>query len=345
VASDISERPPGGATPQAGRRSGRRPGARPTPLPEGLQTVFAAYERSIADPGGPLDADTVRVYLSRVRQYLAWLAAALADGTVEGDPLTDPDARDRAARDYRTHLQTVLKRKPATINAHLTAVDDFYRRRGLGPAAAERADIPPAAPRALEKRDQIRLLRQADRAPLRDKAIAFTAFYAGTRISETTSLDIEDIHTSARKGHLIIRYGKNGKYRQIPLHPKLRAALEEWLRERAGWKGADTSPALFLNRRGGRLSARSAYTVLRTIADAANLPLGRDGIFTPHVLRHTAGTTMTRQGTDIVTVAELLGHSVETARRYSLPSHHDRRKAIERLTVEEWPDHTNRRGR
>lgn len=307
--------------------------------------MFAAYERSIADPGGPLDADTVRVYLSRVRQYLAWLAAALADGTVEGDPLTDPDARDRAARDYRTHLQTVLKRKPATINAHLTAVDDFYRRRGLGPAAAERADIPPAAPRALEKRDQIRLLRQADRAPLRDKAIAFTAFYAGTRISETTSLDIEDIHTSARKGHLIIRYGKNGKYRQIPLHPKLRAALEEWLRERAGWKGADTSPALFLNRRGGRLSARSAYTVLRTIADAANLPLGRDGIFTPHVLRHTAGTTMTRQGTDIVTVAELLGHSVETARRYSLPSHHDRRKAIERLTVEEWPDHTNRRGR
>jgi integrase/recombinase XerC len=297
--------------------------------------VFAAYEHSIANPGGPLGADTVRVYVSRVRQYLAWLAAALADGMVEGDPLIDPDARDWAARDYRTHLQTVLKRKPATINAHLTAVDDFYRRRGLGPAAAKRADIPPAAPRALDKRDQIRLLRQADRAPLRDKAIAFTAFYAGTRISETTRLDIDDIHTSARKGHLIVRYGKNGKYRQIPLHPKLRAVLEEWLRERAGWKAADTSPALFLNRRGGRLSARSAYTVLRAIADAANLPLGRDGIFTPHVLRHTAGTTMTRQGTDIVIVAELLGHSVETARRYSLPSHHDRQKAIERLTVDE----------
>lgn len=297
--------------------------------------MFAAYEHSIANPGGPLGADTVRVYVSRVRQYLAWLAAALADGMVEGDPLIDPDARDWAARDYRTHLQTVLKRKPATINAHLTAVDDFYRRRGLGPAAAKRADIPPAAPRALDKRDQIRLLRQADRAPLRDKAIAFTAFYAGTRISETTRLDIDDIHTSARKGHLIVRYGKNGKYRQIPLHPKLRAVLEEWLRERAGWKAADTSPALFLNRRGGRLSARSAYTVLRAIADAANLPLGRDGIFTPHVLRHTAGTTMTRQGTDIVIVAELLGHSVETARRYSLPSHHDRQKAIERLTVDE----------
>lgn len=299
--------------------------------------MFADYERGITSPGGPLDIGTVRVYVSRVRQYLAWLAAALAAGTVEGDPLTDPHARDRAARDYRTHLQTVAQRKPATINAHLTAIDDLYRRRGLGPAAAERAEIPPTTPRALDQRDQVRLLREADRAPLRDKAIAFTAFYAGTRISETTNLNIGDIRMSATKGHLIVWHGKNGKYRQIPLHPKLRTVLKEWLGERSGWKGADTNPALFLNRRGGRLSARWAYTALRTIADAAGLPLGRDGIFTPRVLRHTAATTMARQGTDIVVVAELLGHSVETASRYSLPTPQDRQKAIEGLTTDQQP--------
>ncbi|MFG2006740.1 tyrosine-type recombinase/integrase [Spirillospora sp. NPDC048911] len=297
--------------------------------------MFAAYQRDVAAPGGSLDTGTVRVYVSRVRQYLAWLAAALATGTVQGDPLTEPDARDRAARDYRTHLQTVARRKPATINAHLTAVDDLYRRRGLGPTAAERADLTPAAPRALDKRDQVRLLREADRAALRDKAIAFTAFYAGTRISETTGLDIGDVRMSARKGQLIVRHGKNGSYREVPLHPKLRAVLEEWLRERSGWKGADTSPALFLNRRGGRLSTRSAYTALRTIADAAGLPLGRDGVFTPRVLRDTAGTTMASQGTDIVIVAELLGHSVQTARRYSRPTPQDRQKAIERLTTDQ----------
>ncbi|MFC5747548.1 tyrosine-type recombinase/integrase [Actinomadura rugatobispora] len=338
-ASATSRRLPGGATPQAQQqreeRRERRRGARPTPLPQALQAVFAAYERDLAQPGGPLDADTVRVYASRVRQYLAWLAAALADGTVAGDPLTDPGARDRAARGYRTHLQTVLKRKPATINAHLTAVDDFYRRRGLGPAAAERADVPPAAPRALDERDQLRLLREAGRAPLRDKAIAFTAFYAGTRISETTNLDTGDVRLPARNGQLIVRHGKNGRYREVPLHPRLRTVLEEWLRERAGWRGADTEPALFLNRRGGRLSTRSAHTALRAIADAAGLPLGRDGAFTPRVLRHTAGTVMTRQGTDIVIVAELLGHTLETARRYGLPTHHDRQKAIERLTTDE----------
>jgi integrase/recombinase XerC len=349
-ASATSQRPPGGAAPQArqqreeGReeRRARRRGARPTPLPEALQAVFAAYEGDLARPGGPLDADTIRAYASRVRQYLAWLATALADGTAEGDPLTAPDARDRATRDYRTHLQTVARRKPATINAHLTAVDDFYRRRGLGPAATERADIPPAALRALDERDQLRLLREADRAQLRDKAIAFTAFYAGTRISETTDLDADDIRLSARKGHLIVRYGKNGRYREVPLHPKLRAVLQEWLRERSSWKGADTSPALFLNRHGGRLSARSAHTVLRAIADAAGLPLGRDGVFTPHVLRHTAGATMARRGTDIVIVAELLGHTLETARRYSLPTRHDRQEAIERLTTPAAPQRTRR---
>jgi integrase/recombinase XerC len=302
-------------------------------LPEPFATVFADYEQMITRPGGALDADSVRVYCSRVRQYLAWLAG----GAIDGDPLTDPDARDWAARDYRRHLQTVAKRKPSTVNAHLTAVDDFYRRRGLGPAKLKRAEIPQAAPRALSKRDQLRLLREADRVPsVRDKAIAYTAFYADTRIAETVALDVEDVAMSARKGHLIIRYGKNGTYRQVPLHPKLRAVLESWLTERATtWTGADIEPALFLNRRGGRLSARSAYAVLRAIAEAANLPIGREETFTPHVLRHTAGTTMTREGTDIVIVAELLGHSVETARRYSLPTHEDRRKAIERLTVDE----------
>ncbi len=34
-------------------------------------------------------------------------------------------------RDYRPHLLTVARRKPSPVNAHLTAVDDFYRRRGL----------------------------------------------------------------------------------------------------------------------------------------------------------------------------------------------------------------------
>jgi hypothetical protein len=68
----------------------------------------------------PLSEQTRRTYASKVRQYLAWLA----DADTEGDPLGARDARDWAVRDYRTHLQTILKRKPATVNNALAAVDD-----------------------------------------------------------------------------------------------------------------------------------------------------------------------------------------------------------------------------
>jgi integrase len=332
VAPETPKRLPGNAARQGGRS---RHGARPATLPGGLAGVFADYETYLAQADGRLDANTVRVYTSRVRHYLTWLATALDAGTVDGDPITDPDDRDQAVRAYRTHLHTVANRKPATINAHLTAIDDFYRRRGPGPAAAQRLDIPPPTPRALNERDQLRLLRQADRAPLRDKAIAYTAFYAGTRIGEIVGLDMGDVHNSGRHAHLVVRHGKNGAHRDIPLHSKLRTVLAEWIRERANWKGARDNPALFLNHHGGRLSVRSAYTVLRDIAAAADLPLGRDGLFTPRVLRHTAATTMTRHGTNIAVVAEILGHSAETARRYYQPNPQDHQKAIEQLTTDE----------
>ena len=312
----------------------RRRGAAATVLPEEVAVVFAGYLAQVTRTGGVLDGDTVRVYCSRVRQYLAWLAQALQAGGIEGDPLSDPAARDWAVRDYRTHLLTIARRKPSTVNAHLTAVDDFYRRRGLGPAAVGREDLPKAAPRALDRRAQLRWLRHAELAPPRDRALALTGFYAGTRIGETVALDVGDLHLSARKGHLIVRYGKGGKYREVPLHPTLRAVLQDWLDVRPAWPGADASPALFLNRRGARLSARGAYDVLAALAEAAGIPVGREEVFTPHVLRHTAGSTLTREGTDIVLVAELLGHSIETARRYSLPTHHDRQAAIERLTTD-----------
>jgi integrase len=78
----------------------------------------------------------------------------------------------------------------------------------------------------------------------------------------------------------------------VPLHPKLRTALDEWRAERASWPGAATNPALFLNARGGRLSVRGAYDILTGLAQEANLEVGRDADFTPHVLRHSAGTAM-----------------------------------------------------
>jgi len=185
----------------------------------------------------------------------------------------------------------VLKQAPATVNSALAAIDDLCLRQGLGPANAARADLPTIAPRALDKRDAVRFLRAVEscRSP-RDRALALTPFYAGTRIAETVALDVEDVRLSARKGILRV-YGKGGKVREIPLHAKLRDALTDWLEERQAWPGADI-PALYLNQRGGRLSTKGAHDIITTIAATAQL----DDQITAHTLRHTFATRLVRGG-------------------------------------------------
>ena len=93
--------------------------------------------------------------------------------------------------------------------------------------------------------------------------------YAGTRIAEIVGLDVDDVQLSARKGILRI-LGKGEKVREIPIHPDLRAALSDWIGERADWPGADTR-ALFLNQRGGRLSVKGAHDIITAIPAAAGL--------------------------------------------------------------------------
>ncbi|XVS64689.1 hypothetical protein ACQPYE_01080 [Actinosynnema sp. CA-299493] len=85
--------------------------------------------------------------------------------------------------------------------------------------------------------------------------------------------------------------------------------MDEWLAERVTWLGAADNPALFLNRCGGRLTTRAAYDELRAIADDAGLEVSRD--------------------------AEILSQSLETTRRYSLPTDADKQAVIERLAVDE----------
>jgi len=249
----------------------------------------------------------------------------------DGDPLADAGARDWAVRDYRSHLQAVAKAAPGTVNSALAAIDDFYARRGLGRANAERADLPAQAPRALDKRAVLRWLRavEAHLSP-RDRALAGVLFYAGARISEAVGLDVDDARLSARKGVLRI-LGKGEKVREVPIHPQLRRDLTLWLEERSNWPGANATPALFLNQRGGRLSVRGASDVVAALADAAS----QEDETTAHVLRHTFGTTLVRGGADLVLVAELMGHArLETTRAYTRPTAEDRAKALDLLPVD-----------
>jgi integrase/recombinase XerC len=313
------------------------------PLPLELAAALAGYERALR--AAPLAAATRAKYASRVRGYLAWLATDIdaSDDELRAQALDDPAARDGAVRDWRAWAKTIARHRPATINNTLAAVDDFYTRRGLGPATARREAMPRRAPKALGHRETVRYLRAVERCESgRDTVVALLPFYAGLRVAEVVGLDLDDVALSARKGTLRVR-GKGrdgGKIRDIPLtRPELRTALATWLEQRRAWPGADTSPALLLNRRGGRLSDRSARSIVTQLGEHVGLgqdpATGRDGGFGPHILRHTFATQLIRAGVDPVLIADLMGHAgLDTLRAYTQPTDDDRERALAMLTTD-----------
>jgi len=281
-------------------------------------------------------------YAARVRGFLAWLDTAGRDPDLDGDPLTDPVARDGAVRDWRVWAKTTARLQPATINNTLAAIDDFYSRRGLGAATARREALPRRAPKAVGSRDITRYLRAVEHCgSARNIVVALLPFYAGLRIGEVVGLDVTDVALSARKGSLRVR-GKGrdgGKLRELPLtRPELRTALSDWLDQRPSWPHPQDSPALLLNRRGGRLSDRAARTIITDLGEHVGLgPDTPGGIgFGPHVLRHTFATQFLRGGADPVLVADLLGHSgLDTLRTYTQPDDADRERALNLLTTDQ----------
>ena len=113
-------------------------------------------------------------------------------------------------------------------------------------------------------------------------ALALLPLYAGLRIGNAVALDINDVRISARTGELVV-YGKGDKVRTVPVAVPLRKPLQDWLDQRRTWPGSSDTKALFLNRRGGRLSARGASDVFTAIAGNAGL----DEPASAHVGRHT----------------------------------------------------------
>jgi len=276
----------------------------------------------------PVAELTRRTYQRRVAAYLAWLAQYPAE--LDASPLSDTFARDYAIRDYKRHLKTSQKAAPASVNGTLAAIDHFYRYLGLGPANVRREQLPSTSPQAIAIDEQRRFLRAVERSGRpRDTAIALVVFYTGIRLAECAALNVDDVVISARRGAVIVRAGKGDAYREVPLNTEVRQALSRWLAERAGAHPDSPTEALFLNRSGGRLSARSIHEVLARLATEAGVQLSA------RILRHTCLTGLVRAGNDLVMVAEIAGHRrLETTRRYSLPSTADREAAMEARRID-----------
>lgn len=165
--------------------------------PDAVPDVF---ERWLA--GRPLAHRSRREYARNVRAYCAWLAVTPDRDGWQGDPLTDPLARDHAARDFRRYLQVERKAAGSTVNLGLASLDALYRCLGLGRPNVRRDKPAQAAPRALDEAGQRRVLRAAEAAPIRPRSLVMVMLFTALRISETVALDVDDVRIMTRKGVL-----------------------------------------------------------------------------------------------------------------------------------------------
>ena len=151
---------------------------------------------------------------------------------------------------------------------------------------------------------------------LRDRAMIELLYSSGARVSELIALNVSDVATNAEGFATVQVRGKGGKDRIVPIGSFARKALDDYLvRQRPALALKKSSPALFLNQNGGRLSRQSAWAIVVSAAQRAGL----SEKVSPHALRHSFATHLIDGGADIRVVQELLGHSsVTTTQIYTL---------------------------
>ena len=223
----------------------------------------------------------------------------------------------------RAFLQWLRERRsPATVARKLAAVKGLFRFlqgerviQNSPTAFIETPRLWQRLPQTLHVEEVERLLGsvRAEGLGLRDVAMLELLYGTGLRVSELVSLDLASCHFEARFVRCI---GKGNKERIVPLGRSAVEALSRYLKlERPRLVARQPEvPALFVNRRGARLTRQRVWQVLRRYAKAGLITKP----ISPHTLRHSFATHLLERGADLRTVQELLGHAnISTTQRYT----------------------------
>jgi len=179
--------------------------------------------------------------------------------------------------------------------------------------------IPKRLPKALKIAEIMALIEASkfgdDVISIRNSALIEVLYATGARVSEIVDLDISNVSEIANTTTLKLS-GKGGKERVVPIGIYARNSLDQYLTlSRPVLVRKKLSSSLFLNSRGDSLSRQSAWEIIATLSERANIQTR----VTPHAIRHSFATHLLDGGADIRVVQELLGHSsVTTTQIYTL---------------------------
>lgn len=229
----------------------------------------------------------------------------------QGDPLVE-DIEPGQITDFLS-AERRAGSSAVTVARRLAAVRGLHQFLQAGGIAREDPSRevsgpkrPSRLPKALSVEDVEKLLDVGegdDPIALRDRALLEFAYATGLRASEVVGVDC--VHLEEEPGMVRVR-GKGGVERWVPVGEQALFAVERWRRlGHAQMAGGAPPPALFLNRRGRRLTRGGFWLVIRERAKAA----GIRGPVSPHTLRHCFATHLLEGGADLRVVQELLGHA------------------------------------
>lgn len=276
--------------------------------------VHIGIERGLANA-------TVSAYESDLNKYVAWLQT---HGITKPDDIAKQDVED-----YITALDADGESARSKAR-RLASIHEFHRfalaQHAVSADVAASVKAPKGAsvlPDVLSVDEVSRLLDAAaiggstDPVVLRDKALLEFMYATGCRVSEAVGTNLDDIDLEEKVVRLM---GKGSKQRLVPLGSYARNSVVAYLNagrgelERRSTAKVPERRALFLNKRGKRISRQSVWEIVKTAGERAGItkPLH------PHTLRHSFATHLIQGGADVRTVQELLGHaSVTTTQIYT----------------------------
>lgn len=275
-----------------------------------------------------LSQNTIKMYHFYLADFVSWAQEYL------GAEIYPQDLTNELIKKYRLDLNRRISGKSnqefkkSTQKTFLVAIRAFLKyliiEENLEVVPPEQIILGKESdriPKVLEPGQMQRLFEVQDlnkRSGLRDRAILETLFSTGLRVSELVALNVDDINLSTGEFSVL---GKGRKVRTVYLS----SSAQIWLKKYLATRSDDFAP-LFLRYSGKRmdgndidgeslrLTARSVQRLVKKYTLRAGIAVDA----TPHTLRHTFATGLLREGADLRSVQELLGHSnVSTTQIYT----------------------------
>jgi len=298
--------------------------ANPLVSPFGELTL-AAYEQVLCKQEDLAPA-SIRNYLSDVRHFISWYEHHIDTETHIFTPQT---ITTLTIIRYRTPLQFVQRKRPASINRSLVSL----KRSFFWAMQHQINHYDPSAPVKLVGQENVpprHLDDQAEQAlmaavtkegTLRDRVLILLLLHTELRAREICHLRRDQVKLGKRSGTLEV-IGKCNKYREVPLNTTARKVLEEYL---------STLPSQTVllfppDKTKEALSERALGYVIKKYADAARLV-----DVSPHDLRHRFGYRMA-ESVPLHRLAQIMGHdSLDTTKLYIQGTKHDLQQAVETI--------------